>query len=87
MGFQSSEYSTPPQLGKRARIAASKIIGWIECGELRGVNLASSTTGRPRYRIAESDWQDFLRRRSGSVVPAPKAPRAKRRHAAVKSFV
>lgn len=66
-----SSYLTPPQLAKRAGVSAEKIVGWILAGELRGFNFAAKTGGRPRHRIAESDWQEFLDRRSAAVSPSP----------------
>jgi transposase len=58
---------TPPTISKRLGVATSKVISWILTGELRGVNLAARTGGRPRYRVAEHDLEEFLANRSPSV--------------------
>lgn len=71
------EYHSPPHYAKKARVASEKIIGFIEAGELRAYNLATKQGGRPRYRIAESDWQEFLERRSASALPVRTARRVK----------
>lgn len=77
--WHTQTWHTPPQVAKRLAVSAPKIIGWLECGELRGVNLAAKTGGRPRYRISESDLAEFLERRTASL--APPAPRRRRKSA------
>lgn len=85
MVTQHAEFLTPPQLAKRAGVSCEKVIGWILAGELRGFNFAAKTGGRPRYRVAESDWQEFLDRRS-AAVSAPSAPRRSRQPAKNRRF-
>jgi excisionase family DNA binding protein len=70
------QYLTPPEVARRLGCATEKIIGWILAGELRGSNLAARLGGRPRYRIAEADLEEFLDRRSAAVAPAPRRRRA-----------
>ena len=75
----STRMLTPPQVADRLGIDASKIIGWIRNGELVAVNVAKTVSGRPRWRVAQSELEAFLRRRQS---PAPQAPRPRRRQTA-----
>jgi hypothetical protein len=68
---------SPPELARRYKVDPSKIIGWIKSGELPAVNLATRSTGRPRYAIDERDIELFELRRS--ATPPPKATRRQRR--------
>lgn len=68
---------TPPQLAKRYHVDPSKIVGWIKSGELPAVNLATRTTGRPRWAIDEADVELFELRRS--ATPTPKTAKRQRR--------
>ena len=74
-----SVYLTPPQLAKRYKIEARKVVAWIASGELVAFNAATRATGRPRWRISEADIAVFERRRSGR--PDPKPTRQRRRPA------
>jgi len=75
---QKTYEHSPPDVAKRLRVSPSKVIAWLESGELVGRNVAEKPDGRPRYRIAESDLADFLERRSASIVPAPSRHRRKK---------
>ncbi len=75
----SQEYLTPPQVAKMLGCKAEKVIGFIRRGELRAPNIADKLAGRPRYRIAAQDLQDFLDRRAAAAVETPRPPRRKRR--------
>ena len=68
---------TPPQYAQRLGADVHRVLGWIRNGELRAVNVATRTTGRPRYRIDEIDIAAFEARRS--ATPAPKVPRQRKR--------
>jgi hypothetical protein len=73
-------YRTPAELAKDARIGINKVLDWIRKGELRAVNVAANAEGqRPRWRVAESDWEDFQLRRSTSPTPTPRPSRRRRR--------
>ena len=58
---QFERYLTPPEIAKRLRITAAKVIGWIRKGELRAVDVGNGS--RPRYRISPDDFEDFLKSR------------------------
>jgi excisionase family DNA binding protein len=64
---------TPPELARRLGVSPEKILHWIKAGELRAVNVALKRGGkRARYRVAEEDWQAFLRARE--ETPTPRSP-------------
>ena len=65
-------FYTPPQLAKKYNIDPNRIRGFIEAGKLRAINLSNAT--RPRYRITEDDWDDFLN--SCQTCPKPPAPQS-----------
>lgn len=70
---------TPAELAKDARISINKIIAWIHSGELPAMNVATDAEGqRPRWRVAESDWEAFQLRRS-TKPPSPRPSRRQRR--------
>ena len=71
-------FYTPPQVAKRFRVHAAKVLGWINRGELRAVNIADREGGRARWRIASESLDDFLRRRESSPRPKIKRPKASR---------
>lgn len=52
----------------------------IRTGEIVAVNIAISTTGRPRWRIPESSIRDFIERRK-YIPPAPRTRRRRRNEA------
>jgi hypothetical protein len=64
-------------LCRRWKVGAAKVHGFLHRGELIGVNLASSLSGRPLWRITRESVEAFERRRSSA--PPPKPPRRRRR--------
>ena len=56
-----------PQLARQFGVAENKIHAWIRSGELRAINLARSTNGRPRYAIDVADVAAFEQARQ--IVP------------------
>ena len=79
------EMLTPPEFGRRFRVSAAKVIGWILAGELAAINVANAGSRRPRYRISRESAQEFERRRN--VLLRPRPARRRRQSAAVKEFV
>ncbi|MBI3861140.1 MAG: hypothetical protein HY290_04510 [Planctomycetia bacterium] len=67
----------PPEIAKRWGISPSKVFAWIRTGQLRAINVATTTTGRSRYAIDLTDLAEFELRRQ--AVPPPK-PNRTRRH-------
>ena len=68
---------SPPQLAARWKISPEKVIGWIRTGQLKAINLATDTNGRPRYRITAESVEAFENARC--VQASPKPIRRKRR--------
>jgi len=73
---QLGPWLTPPQIARQLGVDAAKVIRWIGSGELVGVNVATSTGGRPRWRVAPEELEAFLGRRR--ATPATRAPRRRR---------
>jgi hypothetical protein len=70
-------WHTPPELAAEYRVDPAKIRALIESGELIAVNLAASTSSRPRYRISPAAKAAFEASRSAG--PQPKITRCRRR--------
>lgn len=68
---------TPPKLAKRYGISVDKVIRWILAGELSAMNLATTTSGRPRYKITQEAVEAFEARRA-ILTPPPRIHRKKR---------
>lgn len=64
---------TPAELAREWRVDVHRVLTWIRAGQLPAANLASNPLGRPRYRIARADADDFWRSRM--VKPMPRPPR------------
>lgn len=71
---------TPPILAERLGVGVHKILGWIQRGDLRAVNVATDPTGRPRWALEPDEVERFLAARA-STPPAP-ATRTRRKAAA-----
>ena len=62
---------TPPQVARRWGIGVEKGIAWIRSGELKAINTATRSNGRPRYLIDEDDLAVFEARRIGMPQSDP----------------
>lgn len=60
---QRAEKLTPPLLAAQWGVSPDKILSWIRSGELRAINAATSSVGRPRYLIDPQDVAAFENRR------------------------
>ena len=58
----------------------------LKSGELRAVNVATRTTGRPRYLVDEADLAVFEQRRSSVCTVTKKVPRPRRTSTGVIDF-
>lgn len=65
---------SPPMLAKRYGVSVDKVIRWILAGELVAMNLATTTTGRPRYKITQEAVESFEARRT-ILSPPPRRTR------------
>ncbi len=79
-----ASYLSPPQLAEHFGVDAKKIIGWIRAGELRAVNIATTTCGRPRWKISPSDLAAFESARAAG--PQPRVTRRRRKDPSVIQF-
>lgn len=70
--------TTVPELARRYRVGEDKIRRWIDAGELAAINVATTTSGRPRYLISEEAIADFERRRSSIIHHTPTTSRRRR---------
>jgi predicted site-specific integrase-resolvase len=70
----STNMSTPPQVAERLRVNVHRVLGWINAGQLRAVNVGDGKL-RPRWRVDEADLQSFLSRRSATPSPPPRRRR------------
>ncbi|MCA9062831.1 MAG: helix-turn-helix domain-containing protein [Planctomycetaceae bacterium] len=68
---------SPAELANNWGIGVDKVLNWIRNGHLKAINVASTETGRPRYRITEDAISEFQEARR--PVPPPKLPRTRRR--------
>jgi hypothetical protein len=68
---------TVADLCRRWRVGPDKIHGFLRRGELLGVNLASSLSAKPQWRITPESVREFETRRTSKPQPKP-APRRKR---------
>lgn len=65
-------YSTR-RLADYLGVSPSKVLAWVRTGELIGLNVATTRSGRPRFRFDYNDVEAFLAaRRSG--LPSARAP-------------
>ena len=68
---------SPPQIARRLGIKASKVIAWINRGELVASNVAASSAGRPRWRISLESLNAFLQARASKPPAAQRRARRK----------
>jgi|GEM_PF-1468307 len=67
---------SPTELAQHWGIKVDKVLNWISSGQLKAVNVASSLSGRPRYRIDAQAIAAF------KAVRTPQAPEPRRRRRA-----
>ena len=73
--FENQEFVNPVELGKAIDIDTATVRKWITEGWLPAVDMRSPGTSRPRWRISESDFEAFVKRRSNTPPPAPRRRR------------
>jgi excisionase family DNA binding protein len=82
-----TQYLTPPQIARRLGVKASKVLAWIDRGELVAANLADRRGGRPRWRIAPEALASFLAARSSRpATQATNRHRLRKREAVIQFF-
>jgi len=81
--MQVASYLTPPAVAERFAVDAHKVLDWIKRGELRAIDVATTTAGRPRYRISPADLAAFEASRSATPQ---KVSRIRRKNPNVTEF-
>lgn len=76
---QEKQYLTPPDVARMWGVHLSKVMGFIESGELPAINMAKDAKGeRPRYRVRLSDIELF---ETGRMTTQAVVKRQRRRSA------
>lgn len=65
---------TPPEIAKGLGVDVHTVLAWIKSGQLTARRLGSGTV-RPRFRVAQSALDAFLRSRETSAPSRPKRRR------------
>jgi hypothetical protein len=71
---------TVEECAHRYRVGTDKVRGWIERGELRAINTATTLSGRPRWVIPPEAVAAFEAKRAGG--PPPASPKRRQRRTA-----
>lgn len=80
-----SSWHEPAPVAKTFRVSVHKVLRWIETGELTAVNVAATTSTRPRWRISQEALDAFIAARQSR--PAAPAPARARKRAGGKEYV
>ncbi|WP_390845032.1 helix-turn-helix domain-containing protein [Anatilimnocola floriformis] len=73
----------PSRIAERFGVDVSKVLRWIEAGELKAINVATRLGGRPRWRITEESLVAFEQARTNITPFKPgrrRPPRVERRY-------
>ncbi len=76
---------TPADVAERLATSTDTVYGWLNRGELIGVDISRTRRRRARWRVRQTDLEKFLAARSAG--PLPKAPRRRRGHETIVNFV
>ena len=68
----AARWLTPPEIAAALKVKPSKVCGWLDTGELKGVNVATrqGRGRRPRWRVSPEALAEFLANRSSAPRPA-----------------
>ena len=58
---------SPRELAKFLGVSKDKVLGWIHAGQLHAIDVRSSDSSRPQYRIPGDAVQAFSTARSNST--------------------
>lgn len=76
-----------PELAEHWGVSPNKVLGWLHDGQLRGLNMATNPSGRPRYSIFVADVEAFEQgREAHRSMTTPKKPRS-RANMKIESFI
>lgn len=57
-------FFTVGELSKMLGVGPNTVLQWIHDGSLRATNVSPTAGNRPRWRIAEADFEEFLSARA-----------------------
>lgn len=72
---------TVRDVARRYRVGVTRVLGWIQRGELRAINRRDTLCGRPSWVIPPEALADFERCRQAPTPDAPKPARRKKTYA------
>jgi hypothetical protein len=75
---------TVADLCRRWKVGPDKIRAFLRRGELIGVNVATTLSGKPQWRITAESVQRFEQRRSSAL--SPRAPPRRRRQQGILDY-
>jgi excisionase family DNA binding protein len=78
-------YYTTSQAAELLGVDDDKILAMIRTNEIRAYDVSSSSSSRPRWRIAQTDLGVFLLSRVSKPLPVL-APKRKRKEREVKDY-
>lgn len=78
MPVDPTRFSTPNELAERYGVKPSKVIAWIQAGELKAINTATRHGLKPRYKCSPQAIELFEAGRA-VVKPPVAVPRRQRR--------
>ena len=81
--FRKPRWRTPPEAAKEVGIDPKKIIDEIRAGHLEAIDLAARNSKRPRYRISDEAFADWLASRT---VRPPSKPARRRKQLNVREY-
>lgn len=73
----NTPYLTPPFVARLFAVDPATVRAWLQSGELRGINVASRSCRRPRWRISPEALAEFERLRA--AVPKIEAKRKQKK--------
>lgn len=72
-----STHLIPRLVCEQIGVSIETVLGWIHSGSLKASNISSSSK-RPRWRIAKTDLADFLESRSNQTTSVPSSSRRRK---------
>ncbi len=78
---QLAVYLAPSDIARSRGVNVSKVLGFIQSGELRAVNMATQASKLPRWKISPADLEAFDAARAAvPQAPVTRRPRRKSGH-------
>jgi len=61
-----NDWMKPSEMAEKLGVGHIKVLAWIASGKLKAVNVATTETQRPQYRIMNDEAQRFIESRTTS---------------------